>query len=63
MKLEFSYEPKEFTKAMRKLLVLVILSKKKTTKFTHLLSRQWCCRIVYIPQSTIQQNNEQEPKI
>lgn len=22
-------------------------------KFTHLLSRQWCCRIVYIPQSTI----------
>lgn len=29
MKLEFSYEPKEFTKAMRKLQVLVILSKKK----------------------------------
>lgn len=29
MKLEFSYETKEFTKAMRKLQVLVILSKKK----------------------------------
>lgn len=32
MKLEFSYEPKEFTKAMRKLQVLVILSKKKNYK-------------------------------
>lgn len=32
MKLEFSYEPNEFTKAMRKLQVLVILSKKKNYK-------------------------------
>lgn len=31
MKLEFSYEPKEFTKAMRKLQVLVILSKNLHT--------------------------------
>lgn len=35
MKLEFSYEPKEFTKAMRKLQVLVILSKKKKLQSLH----------------------------